>query len=199
MARIQEVSLEFPKSTCELNTRFKKAVKIVGLTSNGDKVGHLITCNRDVFEMIQRNGDFKVIGYSIQGDKVVAWILSKGCSVCRPLEKNGCIVIEGYVSEDGYSSISFISPSEEITQKVFQGYLEDGIDFKVKYRKGFSMASGLTARQEQVVYLAFRLGYFDYPRKISLQELGRILGVKESTLSEILRRGLKNIVAKYFG
>ncbi len=199
MAKIQEVSVEFPKSTCELSVRFKRAVKIIGLTSNGGKVGHLITCNRDIFEKIQKDPNLKIIGYSIHGNKVNAWILSKGCSICRPLEKNGCIVIEGYMSEDGYSTISFISPSENITQKIFRSYTNDGVEFSVKYRRGYAKASGLTERQEQVVYLAFRLGYFDYPRKTSLQELGRILGIKESTLSEILRRALKNIIAQYFG
>jgi len=199
MAKIQEVSVEFPKSTCELSVRFKRAVKIIGLTSNGGKVGHLILCPRDVFEKIRRDPNFKIMGYSIQGNRVNAWILSGGCSICKPLEKNGCIVIEGYMSEDGYSSLSFISPSEVTTQKIFKSYRDEGLEFNVNYRRGFAKASGLTERQEQVIYLAYRLGYFDYPRRISLKELGRILGIKESTLSEILRRALKNIVSQYFG
>lgn len=199
MARIQEVSVEFPKSTCELSVRFKKAVKIIGLTSNGGKVGHLILCPKDVFDKISKDPNFKIVGYSLQGNRVNAWILSGGCSICRPLEKSGCIVIEGYMSEDGYSTLSFISPSEKTTQNIFRSYREEGLDFTVNYRRGFAKASSMTERQEQVVYLAFRLGYFDYPRRISLKELGRMFGIKESTLSEILRRALKNIVSQYFG
>ena len=199
MAKIQEVSVEFKDSKCELSRKFKKSVKIIGLTSNGGKLGHLITCTREVFDMLRKDPDLKIVGYSVQGNKVNAWILSKGCSICRPLEENGCIVIEGYMSEDGFSSLSFISPSESITQKIFMSYSKEGIDFNVKYRRGFAKVSVLTDRQEQVLYLAFRLGYFDYPRKTSLEELGRILGIKESTLSEILRRALKNVISQYFG
>ncbi len=199
MAKIQEISVEFPRSRCGLSVKFKTAVKILGLVSNGGRVGHLISCSREVFNKIRESGDFKIIGYSIQGNTVNAWILSKGCEMCRPLEKYGCIVVDGYVSDDGHSSISFVSPSEETTKRIFDSYRREGLEFNVKYLRSFAKSSGLTERQEQVLYLAYRLGYFDYPRRASLKDLGRILGIKESTLSEILRRAMKNLISKYFG
>jgi len=46
----------------------------------------------------------------------------------------------------------------------------------------------LTPRQAEILELALKLGYFEFPRKITLTELARRVGVAKSTLSEIVRR-----------
>jgi predicted DNA binding protein len=56
----------------------------------------------------------------------------------------------------------------------------------------------LTARQEQITRMAFERGYFDFPRSIGLRQLAKIFGVSTSTLSEILRKGQRRIMTRYF-
>ena len=56
----------------------------------------------------------------------------------------------------------------------------------------------LTARQEQITKMAFEKGYFDFPRKIGLRQLAKIFGISTSTLSEILRKGQRRIMTRYF-
>lgn len=46
----------------------------------------------------------------------------------------------------------------------------------------------LTPRQAEILKVALTLGYFEFPRKITLTELARRVGVAKSTLSEIVRR-----------
>ncbi len=46
----------------------------------------------------------------------------------------------------------------------------------------------LTPRQAEILELALKLGYFEFPRKITLTELAKRVGVAKSTLSEIVRR-----------
>ena len=53
-------------------------------------------------------------------------------------------------------------------------------------------------RQEQITRMAFERGYFDFPRKTDLKELADIFGISTSTLSEILRKGQRRIMAGYF-
>ena len=55
----------------------------------------------------------------------------------------------------------------------------------------------LTARQEEVLVAAVRMGYFDFPRKKSLTELASELSIKSSSLSEILRRAESKIAKAY--
>ena len=57
---------------------------------------------------------------------------------------------------------------------------------------------GLTGRQERALELAFRLGYFDYPRKISLATLAGHLGVGRSTALELLRKATTKLAADRF-
>jgi predicted DNA binding protein len=52
----------------------------------------------------------------------------------------------------------------------------------------------LTARQEEVLGAALAQGYFEFPRRISLTNLSELVGVKPSTLSEILRGAERRIL-----
>lgn len=55
----------------------------------------------------------------------------------------------------------------------------------------------LTPRQREILTVAYRKGYFDVQRKITLTDLAKELGVNPSTLQEILRRGVKKVVLDY--
>ena len=56
----------------------------------------------------------------------------------------------------------------------------------------------LTARQREILKTAFDRGYFDDHSRTSLTELAGIVGLSPSSLSEIMRRGLKKSVSFYF-
>jgi len=52
----------------------------------------------------------------------------------------------------------------------------------------------LTARQEEVLGKALVKGYFEFPRRISLTNLSELVGVRPSTLSEILRNAERRVL-----
>jgi len=52
----------------------------------------------------------------------------------------------------------------------------------------------LTARQEEILGTALTQGYFEFPRRISLTDLSELIGVRPSTLSEILRGAERRIL-----
>lgn len=56
----------------------------------------------------------------------------------------------------------------------------------------------ITSRQEDLTRIAFDLGYFEFPKRINLEQLSERLGISTGTLSEILRREQRNILSKYF-
>ncbi|WP_237710106.1 helix-turn-helix domain-containing protein [Pyrococcus sp. ST04] len=57
-----------------------------------------------------------------------------------------------------------------------------------------SPISKLTKRQAEVLLLAYKSGYFDEPRRITLRELADMLGLSTSTVKEHLRKGLKKVL-----
>lgn len=53
----------------------------------------------------------------------------------------------------------------------------------------------LTSKQRQALLAAYALGYYDVPRRISSEELGKHLKIDKSTLVEHLRKAEKKLVA----
>lgn len=57
-----------------------------------------------------------------------------------------------------------------------------------------SFLSALTEKQRKVLVSAYRLGFFDTPRRIGIRELGRSINLKRSVVTEHLRKGQKRLL-----
>ncbi len=55
--------------------------------------------------------------------------------------------------------------------------------------------SRLTGKQRKALLLAYTLGYYDVPRRISSEGLARRLNVNKSTLVEHLRKGQRRLLS----
>jgi len=73
-----------------------------------------------------------------------------------------------------------------------------GVIYRVEELSFLRNRSSLTSRQELVVKVAFDLGYFDYPKKISVREMAEIFGVSPATINEEIRKGVRKILKEYF-
>ncbi|ASJ07216.1 helix-turn-helix domain-containing protein [Thermococcus pacificus] len=62
------------------------------------------------------------------------------------------------------------------------------------YTPGENPLLKLTGRQFEVLLLAYKSGYFDNPRRVTLRELSQMLGLSPSTVKEHLRKGLKRVL-----
>ena len=69
-----------------------------------------------------------------------------------------------------------------------------GIPTRLKELAPIDERPTITTRQLQVINTAMKRGYYEFPREISLTELSEALGVKPSTLSEILRSAERRIL-----
>jgi predicted DNA binding protein len=59
---------------------------------------------------------------------------------------------------------------------------------------GESLLSKLTHRQRQMLLVAYALGYYDVPRRISSDELSRHLNIDKSTIVEHLRKAERKLI-----
>jgi HTH DNA binding domain len=64
----------------------------------------------------------------------------------------------------------------------------------IKEISDVSQREELTDRQKAILSIAVSMGYFDFPRKVSLTALSKAVGVKPSTLSEILRNAERKVL-----
>ncbi len=129
---------------------------------------------------------------------LIGSVTSSGCKVCRALvEADAACFISSASMEDectmGYKLFLDKNGVPKLLTKLSKG----GVDFKIADISPVSQGSGLTDRQHSVLKLAMQDGLYDYPRRITHEELAAKLGVKPSTLTEILRRAEKKIVSKY--
>jgi hypothetical protein len=69
-----------------------------------------------------------------------------------------------------------------------------GIEARIASISEVNNEEVLTDRQKVVVSTALSLGYFDFPRKISLTGLSGKMGIRSSTLSQILRSAERKIM-----
>ncbi|HIH24065.1 TPA: hypothetical protein HA251_03465 [Candidatus Woesearchaeota archaeon] len=70
----------------------------------------------------------------------------------------------------------------------------------LKIADSYKAALKLTDRQEAIVWKAYGLGYFKYPRDITLTDLAKLLNISKATLSQTLRtvenRAIKQLLEK---
>jgi uncharacterized protein (TIGR02246 family) len=68
----------------------------------------------------------------------------------------------------------------------------------LRVEKFQSLTDSLTERQEKILWIALKMGFYEFPRKINTKELSEKLGISMSTFSEITRRGLRNLLESYY-
>ncbi len=74
---------------------------------------------------------------------------------------------------------------------------KEQVDVKILKLSSVADIENLTAHQRNLVQTALEEGFFDYPRRITLRELSKKMGISASTASEVLRRAERKILASY--
>jgi predicted DNA binding protein len=113
-------------------------------------------------------------------------------------------VFSGYVYapfeiRDGRVKMGFLGDEKQVT-----GFLDALEKTEVHYRivllaeakfSPESPLSRLTEKQRRAIVLAYELGYFESPRKISSEQLAKKLNLVKSTLTVHLRRAERRLLA----
>ena len=114
-------------------------------------------------------------------------------------------VVDGYMFpplgiRDGKIKISFLGSTRQVGD-----FLEKigakGIRFKVVMLSDASFSpdsplNRLTEKQREVLITAYKLGYYDIPRRINSDQLAEKLGIVNSTLVEHLRKAERRLLAQ---
>ncbi len=56
---------------------------------------------------------------------------------------------------------------------------------------------GLTDIERRVLQMAYRMGFFDYPRGVSLDDLAKVFNISKATVNIHLRNALRKIISSY--
>ncbi len=169
--------------------------KVEGLTDVGNEIKGLFQIKgRDVDRSLQNLPEIcdKVL---LSRNEAKVLVKEHTCLIALPIVQSGCI-LKKVDLRDKEIVWDVICDDKSFT-KVMRNLDKYGVDFDILY-KGKPSKSETTYREEEILRFALEKGYFDYPRKIKLEELAKHFNIAPSTLSEIIRRGQKKVIEKYF-
>lgn len=125
------------------------------------------------------------------------WVRARSCSACSLLSREDCVVIEGIPVSNTEMSYRLLVPGLGALRDIISSLAGSGLQPVVLRRAEHIEPGELTPRQLEVLLFAYKKGYFDTPRKTSLAEMAEIMGIRATSLRDIIRRAIKKIVKKY--
>ncbi len=132
-------------------------------------------------------------------NRVIGSITSNDCVVCKALvETKTNTFIAPASTEDDCQMNYKVYISGGGLPLFLQRLHKDGVEYKIEDLSPLTSKKSITTRQQKVLKSALELGYYDFPKRISTEQLADKLGVKSGTLAEILRRAEKNVITHYF-
>jgi predicted DNA binding protein len=171
--------------------------KIIDLRFDGNYVRHLASVPIKTFKKSLINvQSVKLELIKICGNYCILGIVKNPCTVCRVLLRENIFMIDAYMYKPNYIVFKFICSSKSLAE-IRNKLKELGIDFTLTLDDNTKGSLPLTDEQERLIRMAYELGYFDFPKRITLKELSRITGLSLSTINEVLRRGLKRVISSY--
>ncbi|WP_297092440.1 helix-turn-helix domain-containing protein [Thermococcus sp.] len=112
------------------------------------------------------------------------------------LQKKGLVVFESGTFVGGESVLSVLC-EESLVGEVVRTFRETYGARVISVEEAepeSSPLSKLTKRQAEVLLLAYKSGYFDTPRRVTLRELSQMLGLSPSTVKEHLRKAQRKVL-----
>lgn len=155
-----------------------------------------------VREELSAAGDISTVELAdVTGQNVLVRVMwrEEGDRLTIALKESRATVLEAVGTNEGWTfTVRFIDRSS--LSSFYSRCLEEGIQLTPKQIEtsvgplGNGDVSGLTEPQRKALLRAREQGYFEVPRRISLEELGEQLGISDSAVSQRVRRGTEALI-----
>ena len=133
------------------------------------------------------------------GDTVPLLVVLDRPLFCRASNESAIVCLEcPFDSATQPASWRFVARRASDLRQVLRSLEREGIRTRLEDVAPLEPRPALTGRQREIMAAALSQGFFEFPRKISLTELSKLVGVKPSTLSEVLRSAERRIMENAF-
>jgi len=129
--------------------------------------------------------------------RIVGSLKTHKCTACQTFAGADCFIISATSKSDGKLEWTLLG-SDTMVKSLMHGLERENIVGEVVKISKLEDEKELTARQENILRIALEKGYFEFPKKITLRQLAKILDISPATLTEILRRGQKWVLKEHF-
>jgi predicted DNA binding protein len=129
--------------------------------------------------------------------RVIGSLKTHKCTACKTFAGADCFLVSATSKPDGKLEWAVLG-SDTMVKSLMQGLEDQKVMGEVVKISKLKDEKELTARQENILQIALEKGYFEFPKKITLRQLAKVLDVSPATLTEILRRGQKRVLEEHF-
>ncbi len=201
------VSLDMPDNwITDIVEAYPSVIKIIDSKALQSEVRDLVQIEVEneedlpkVIDQVRNNPNiFNVDISAIDKSKALAVFSTNQCMACRLLAGTECFLTRSTTTKDGRLSWTMLVTQKKALQDLIENLKRINASPKLVKLTQITDTDDLTLRQEQITRMAFERGYFDFPRRIGLRELAKMFDISTSTLSEILRKGQRRIMMRYF-
>lgn len=130
-------------------------------------------------------------------DRYMAMVVNKRCLLSGLINSSGCFLSSAIPRTDTLIEWTIIGPDSCAIHELFEKMRRNGYSFEVLSSGSVSISATLTPKQESYFNTAMDLGYYDIPKRITLDELSKVLGCSKSTLNVALRTAENSIFRFY--
>jgi len=129
--------------------------------------------------------------------RIIGSLKTKKCTACRTFAGANCFLTSATTKPDGKLEWTLLG-SDTMVKTLLKNLEGQQVAAEVVRISRLEDDEELTARQEHILQIALEKGYFEFPKKITLRQLAKLLDVSPATLTEILRRGQKRVLQEHF-
>jgi predicted DNA binding protein len=120
------------------------------------------------------------------------------CLGCCRLVGNETFLVGVHMDDEGRIVQRIISKDRETVRQALAKLEALGHDVTLEKLTTLEPDMYMTGYQEDVLFIAYERGYFDTPRRTDLKELATLFSVSVATMSEILRKAQRKVLAGHF-
>ncbi len=129
--------------------------------------------------------------------RIIGSLKTLKCTACRTFANASCFLVSAATKPDGKLEWILLG-SDTMVKTLLKELQDEQVAAEVIKISKLEEVEELTARQENILQIALERGYFEFPKKITLRQLAKILDISPATSTEILRRGQKRILQEHF-
>jgi len=164
------------------------------------EIGHIKEDVNELIEMIRRHPNVEKIELSPSpdGSTIASISCHDKCAACKSLMDSNCFLISASSGKNGFIEWRLLVGEGESLSELMDKLKEYGCNVELKKSTRITKKRLLTDRQDQIIRIAFDKGYYNIPKKTTIEELAMIINISKSTLAEILQRAEKKVIWQHF-
>lgn len=126
-------------------------------------------------------------------------VRNRCCNLCKALSDSDCILESGSSTDNGSVIWKVYTPNNSSLKGMIDLLRKDECKVELLSVKKVLSSFELTKIQDEAIRLALSMGYYDIPKRVTLEELAVRSGVSKATLNIILRRAQRKILSEHLG